>query len=218
MFPFRSETLKSPQFILVLVNNLLLPIGMLLFGWSFFATLFLYWLEPLAALVVLLYLDIFIPKKYDLPTRQKQQQKKRLLLLGGYVGVVSFITLLIIIHISNIPGWEITTNLGTTLAHLPFQMWEDSLVLLTLLFLSMFLLPIFLLEKQGVIPQKDRLPLPSQLLIYPLQFLLNYLWIVLLLVCYTLLTTNGVALIFILTTFKLVSDGLIYLKLDFEHF
>ena len=218
MFPFRSETLKSPQFILVLVNNLLLPIGMLLFGWSFFATLFLYWLEPLAALVVLLYLDIIVPQKYNLPTRQKQQQKKRLILLGGYVSTVSFLTLLVIIHISNIPGWEITTNLGDTLAHLPFQMWEDSLVLLTLLFLSMFLLPIFLLEKQGIIPQKDRLPLPSQLLIYPLQFLLNYLWIGILLVLYSFVTTNGVLLIFILTTFKLLSDGLIYLKLDFEHF
>lgn len=218
MLHFRPETLKSPQFLLVLVNNFLLPIGMLVFGWSFFATLFLYWLEPLAALVVLIYLNIVIPRKYNLPTRQKQQQKKQTLLLGIYVLLMSFVSLLVIIHISNIPSWSVSTNLGETLSKLPYQMWEDSLALLTPLFLSMFLLPVFLIEKQGVIPQKDRLPLPSQLLIFPAQFVLNYVWLGVLWLLYSFITPNAVILIFCLTILKTLSDSIIYLKLDFEHF
>lgn len=215
---FNPQTFKSPLFYASLLNSFLLPIGMLFFGWTLFQTLFLYWLEPLAALILLIYLELVIPKKYAAASNATNaaQQKKRLQIIGLsiYTACLSFATLLLIIHISNVPDWDISQGIGDTLSQLPRQLWQNDLLLLSVLFLGMFLVPILLLEKRGFIPIASQLPTSSRLLIQPLQFIFNFLWLGIIGVFYYTGLINPLSLLCILTLFKLLSDAGLYLYLE----
>ncbi len=222
MFHFRAKTLQSPEFLMTLLNNFFLPLGMLFFGWTFFESLFLFWLEPLAAIILLIYLRIIIPLKFDPPAAryrpeyQKSVVKTLALLL--YTLVAAYISLVVIIDLGQASTWDSSQGIGATLSQLPYQLWQGNLLLLTILFLLMFLIPPIIIERKGYRPSDDRLPLQTLLLIYPWQFFTNFLWLGVLYIIANYVLNSPLVLICILAICKSIYETIIYLKLDWERF
>lgn len=172
--------LQKFEFYAIFINNLFLLLGVSLFGWTLFDTLFLYWLEPISALVVLGYFVIVLPIKYGRPgtmhLREYQIPALKVLALSIYTLLMHYIALVFIIRLCKIEDWETGQGVLHTLAQLPGQLWSKDLLLLSIVFLLAFLLPPLLLERQGIKPSLETLPMQSKILIHPSQFVTNYLW------------------------------------------
>ncbi|BDS10233.1 hypothetical protein [Aureispira anguillae] len=176
------ELVQKFEFYSIFLNNIFLFLGVLLLGWSLFETLFLFWLELLSALVVLIYLILIVPIKYGRPNYHQlpEYQRPALKVIGltVYTLILHYIALVFIIHIGQVDGWDTTQGVFHTLLQMPVQLWNASLLLLTVVFLLAYLMPPLLLERQGIQPSLDVMPMQTKVMIHPSQFVAHYLWFV----------------------------------------
>ena len=181
MTKITPEFLQKFEFYSIFLNNLFVFIGVWLLEWSLFASLFLVWLELLAAMVVLNYLVLRIPIKYGRPGVYHLQEYRRpafkMLLLSLYTLVGHYFALVFLIELGKVTSWDTTQGVLMTLAQLPAELWKESLLFLAVLFLLTYLLPPFLLERQGVIPSYRRLPMSTRVMVHQSQFIMQYVWL-----------------------------------------
>lgn len=167
------------EFYSIFINNIFLLLGILLLNWTLFDTLFLYWLELLSACVVMNYLQLYIPIKYGRPGYQHHPEYRAPALKTIGLTIVAIImhyfALLFIIQLSA-PDWDTSQGLVHTLAQLPLQLWNRSLILLTILFLVAYLLPSLILERRGIKPSIETMPIQSKIMTHPSQFVVTYVW------------------------------------------
>ncbi len=212
-----SAQLEKIEFYSIFLNNIFLVLGISIFGWTLFDTLFLYWLEPIAAALLLLYIKIVVPLKYGHPgVRHTKEFKQKGLLACLYfiwVLIASYFALKFIIWQSGIPDWTVDNGIFSLLGQLPHQLWKHDLLFLSILFLAVYLLPALLLEKRGIIPLEDKLPMQAQIMLHRLQFFSNFAWYLILWVCAQYVSTNPVFLITVLALFKSVTEGLLFSRI-----
>lgn len=174
------ELAQKFEFYAIFLNNIFLLLGVLIFGWTLFETLFLFWLELIAALVVLNYVVLVVPIKYGRPNLYRlpeyQGPALKTILISCYTLILHYFALVFIIDLGQVGSWDTSQGVWHTLAQLPWQLWQGSLLLLTILFLVAYLLPPLLLERQGFRPSLDRLPMQTKVMIHPSQFITHYLW------------------------------------------
>lgn len=153
-------------------------------SWTLFETLFLVWLELISALVVLIYLKIIIPLKYGRPGYHHlpEYRTPALQVLGliFYTLVLHYFALVFIIRLGQVESWDTSLGVWHTLAQMPSQLWDSSLLLLTFLFLVAYLLPPFMLERRGIKPSIETMPLQTKIMIHPSQFIAHYIWFIML--------------------------------------
>lgn len=205
------------EFFSIFLNNVVLFLGLWLFGWSLFATLFLVWLELIAAVVLLNYLKLVIPIKYGRPGMVHLEEYRRpalkVLGLSLYTVVLHTVALLFLISIDLTNHWDTSQGIVMTLVQLPGQLWAQDLLLLSLLFLVVYLAPAFLLEKQGIIPQEHSLPMSARIMTRPSQFIMHYVWFGLLYVMHCVLGwEHPILLVGILMLCKSVYEALLFFR------
>ena len=148
------ESIQKFEFYSIFINNLFLLIGVSVLSWTLFETLFLVWLELISALVVLIYLKIIIPLKYGRPGYHHlpEYRTPALQVIGliFYTLVLHYFALVFIIRLGQVESWDTSLGVWHTLAQMPSQLWDSSLLLLTFLFLVAYLLPPFMLERRGI--------------------------------------------------------------------
>lgn len=213
-----QNSIQKFEFYAIFINNLFLLLGVSLFGWTLFDTLFLYWLEPISALVVLVYFVLILPIKYGRPgtmhLREYQIPALKVLALSIYTLVMHYIALVFIIRLCEIGDWVMGQGVLHTLVQLPGQLWTKDLFLLSFIFLLAFLLPPLLLERQGIKPSLETLPMQSKILIHPSQFITNYLWFGVLWVAHNYGgITSPVLLITILVVLKSVYEAYLFRRI-----
>jgi len=217
MAKITPQHLQKVEFYSIFLNNIFLFLGISLFGWTLFETLFLFWLEPISALLLLLYLRLIVPIKYGHPGIQYkkpyQQGAAKAMGLAVYTLVMSVVSLLFVIHLCDIEGWDTSQGILHTLSQLPWQLWQGNLLLLSILFLLIYLLPPILLEMRGIQPDEDHLPLQTKIMIHPYQFIANYLWFATLWACNAYLTPNPLVLVLILAVLKSVFEGWLFFRI-----
>lgn len=176
----RPELVQKIEFYSIFLNNIFLLLGITLFGWTLFETLFLYWLELLSAVLVLNYLTLVAPLKNSRPGYHLLPEYRNPALktigLTIYTFVLHYITLVFIIRLSNLSTWDTTQGVLYTLAQMPQQLWDGSLLALTILFLLAYLLPPILLERRGIKPSLEVMPMQTKIMVHPSQFVTTYLW------------------------------------------
>lgn len=170
--------MQRVELISIFINNIFLLLGILFFGWTLFETLFLYWLEPLSAVTILIYLYVITPLRYGRPGihLSPEYQKPAWASLGTlvYVLVFHYIALVYMIDLCKLETWDTSQGILHTLSQLPSELYQSGLLWLTLLFLIIYLLPPMLLERRGVKPSYENMPLQSKIMIHPVQFVSNY--------------------------------------------
>lgn len=184
MIKVTPDFLQKFEFFSIFLNNFVLFLGVALFGWSLFDTLFLVWLELMAALIVLFYIKVVVPIKYGRPgTVHLNEYRFPALNVVGlmvYTFVLHYFVLLFLIDIGNVETWDTTQGVFRTLAQLPPQLWELDLLFLSVLFLLVYLAPLLLLERQGIIPKEATLPMSAKVMVHRSQFVFQYIWFALL--------------------------------------
>ncbi len=218
MNKIRPETVQRIEFFSIFFNNIFLLLGIVFFGWTLFETLFLYWLEPLSALLVLLYIRIRVPLKYGRPGYKHLPEYRnpaiKTVFLTFYTLIMHYFALLFIIRLSHTGGWETNQGVLWTLAQMPSQLWEGNLLFLTLLFLLAYLMPPILLERRGIKPNEETMPLQTKIMIHPSQFVINYIWFLLLWIANVYLGIDSpVMLVSILMLLKSLYEGILYFRI-----
>lgn len=174
-----ANKIKQIEFYSIFLNNIFLLLGILFFGWTLFETLFLYWLELLAAVILLFYVQIVCPLKYGRPGQIHLPAYRRTaaitLFITLYTLLMHYQVLLYLIEIGSMSSWDTSNGFVHTLVQLPLQLWEGNLLVLTLLFLLVYLLPSLLNEKKGIRPTIDNLPVQSKIMTHKSQFVVSYL-------------------------------------------
>ncbi len=134
----------------LLMNQVFMLIGYLFWGWTLQELLFFYWIEPIMGLLLLAYLDGYLPLRMGL---RRFSQVWHWLFLG-------------------LVWWLFTWALG---AWLVWSMATFSLEWLAVLglFALILALPIVQQWRAGLMPTKDGLPLQLRTLMHPLQILLT---------------------------------------------
>jgi len=200
-----AESIQKFEFYSIFINNFFLLIGVALLGWTLFETLFLVWLELITALIVLIYLKIIIPLKYGRPGYQHLPEYRtpalKVLGLGIYTFVLHYFALIFIIRLGQVDSWDTSLGVFHTLAQMPWQLWNSSLLFLSLLFLLAYLLPPFLLERKGIRPSIETMPLQTKIMIHPSQFIAHYLWFIILWAVHSFLGINNPILLMTLLMF-----------------
>lgn len=209
------EHLQKFEFYSIFLNNIFVFLGVWLLDWSLFASLFLVWLELLAAIVVLNYLVLVIPIKYGRPgTRYLEEYRRpafRIILLSIYTLVFHYWALIFLIELGHVESWDTSQGILMTLAQLPAELWKESLLLLAVLFLATYLLPTFLLERQGVVPAYRKLPMSTRVMVHHTQFFMQYIWFI----CWWALSyfaelQNPVVLVGIVMLLKCIYEGVLF--------
>ncbi len=171
--------IKKIEFYSIFLNNIFLLLGILVFGWTLFETLFLYWLELLAAIILLFYVQIVCPLKYGRPGQihltAYRKTAAKTLFLTLYTLIMHYQVLLYLIDVGSMNHWDTSHGFVHTLVQLPLQLWEGNLLVLTVLFLLVYLLPSLLNEKKGIRPTLDNLPMQSRIMMHKSQFIVSYL-------------------------------------------
>lgn len=184
MIKVTPDSLQKFEFFSIFLNNFVLFLGVALFGWSLFDTLFLVWLELIAALIVLHYIKVIVPLKYGRPgTAHLNEYRLPALKVVGltvYTFVLHYFVLLFLIDIGKVDSWDTTQGVLMTLAQLPQQLWQLDLLFLSVLFLLVYLAPLLLLERQGVVPKEATLPMSAKVMVHRSQFVMQYGWFLLL--------------------------------------
>jgi hypothetical protein len=184
MVKITPDFLQKFEFFSIFLNNLFVFLGVWLLGWSLFDSMFLVWLELLAAMLVVNYLVLVVPIRYGRPgTRYLEEYRKpafRVILLSIYTLLLHYLALVFLIELGGVSSWDTSQGILMTLVQLPVELWRAGLLLLAALFLVTYLLPPFLLERRGVIPSYRRLPMSTRVMIHRSQFVVQYLWFVLL--------------------------------------
>jgi hypothetical protein len=174
-----ANKIKKIEFYSIFLNNIFLLLGILFFGWTLFETLFLYWLELLAAIILLFYIQIVCPLKYGRPGQihltAYRKTAAKTLFLTFYTLMMHYQVLLYLIDVGTMSGWDTSHGFIHTLVQLPLQLWEGNLLVLTVLFLLVYLLPSLLNEKKGLRPTLDNLPMQSKIMTHKSQFVVSYI-------------------------------------------
>ena len=212
------ELVQKFEFYSIFLNNIFLLLGISLFGWTLFETLFLFWLEPISAIVVLFYLMIIVPLKYGRPGYQHLPEYRipalKTLGLVLYTLLLHYIALVFIIHLCQVDGWDTTRGVFYTLAQMPEQLWKGSLLLLSIVFLLAYLMPPLLLERRGIRPSPEVMPMQTKIMVHPSQFVVNYLWFGLLWLANSYAgIENPILLVAILVVLKSVYEGVLFFRI-----
>jgi hypothetical protein len=212
------ESVQKFEFYSIFINNTFLLLGVSLFGWTLFETLFLYWLEPISAIIVLNYITVITPFKYGRPGFQHLPEYRNPALktvgLTIYTLVFHYIALVFIINLCQVDGWVTSNGLLHTLAQMPGQLWNGSLVLLTIVFLLAYLMPPLLLERQGIKPSLEVMPMQTKIMIHPSQFVVNYIWFGVLWAANNYGgVSNSILLVAILMVLKSVYEAILFFKI-----
>ncbi|MCH2021079.1 MAG: hypothetical protein MK207_01260 [Saprospiraceae bacterium] len=215
------ELIQKFEFYSIFLNNILLLLGVSLFGWTLFETLFLYWLEPLAALLVINYLILIVPLKNGRPgllhLAEYRIPSLKTIGLNIYTIIMHYIALVFIINLCKVDGWNTSEGFFYTLAQMPAQLWNGSLLLLTIVFLLAYLMPPILLERRGIKPSLETMPMQTKIMIHPSQFIINYLWFGILWVVHNFnLSSNPIVLIAILMVLKSVYEAFLFFRIQKE--
>lgn len=217
------ESIQKFEFYSIFINNLFLLIGVSLLGWTLFETLFLVWLELIAALVVLVYLKIIIPLKYGRPGYQHLPEYRnpalKILGLSLWTLVLHYFALVFIIRLGVVDSWDTSLGVFHTLAQMPWQLWNSSLLFLTLLFLLAYLVPPFILERRGIRPSIETMPLQTKIMIHPSQFIAHYAWFTMLwAVHYFLNISNPILLMALLMLVKSGYEAILFYRVKADSF
>ncbi len=217
------ESIQKFEFYSIFINNIFLLIGVSLLGWTLFETLFLVWLELISALVVLVYLKIIIPLKYGRPGYHHLPEYRTPALktvgLCIYTLVLHYIALVFIIRLGQVDSWDTSLGIFHTLAQMPWQLWNSSLLLLTLVFLVAYLLPTFILERRGIRPSIETMPLQTKIMIHPSQFIAHYLWFILLWAVHHFLNlSNPILLMALLMVVKSGYEVILFYRIKADPF
>lgn len=209
------KTIQKLEYFSLFLNNVFLLLGMLFFGWTLFATLFLYCLELLAAVVVLNYLHLWIPRKYGRPgyhhLPEYRQPALKILGLSCYALIAHSFVLLLLIDLHGDPNWQLSAGIGLALAQLPQQLWQQDILIISLLFLVIYLLPFFMLERRGIRPSEATLPAQVRIMTHRSQFVVTYIWFACLaLAHYGLGIQHPLALISLLMLLKTVYEVFLF--------
>lgn len=176
------DFLQKFEFYSIFLNNLFVFLGVWLLDWSLFASIFLVWLELLAAMLVLNYLVIVIPIRHGRPgTRHLAEYRRpalKVILLSIYTLVFHYLALVFLIELGNVSSWDTSQGILMTLSQMPVELWREGLLFLAALFLLTYLLPTFLLERQGMVPSYRKLPMSTRVMIHYSQFVMQYLWFI----------------------------------------
>ena len=174
-----ANKIKKIEFYSIFANNIFLLLGILCFGWTLFETLFLYWLELIAAIIVLIYVQVICPLKYGRPGQIHLPEYRKtagiILCASFYVLAMHYIVLLYLIDLGALENWDCTQGVWYTLIQLPGQLWNGNLLLLTLLFLMVYLLPTIMNERRGIRPSMENQPIQSKIMTHKSQFVVSYL-------------------------------------------
>jgi len=90
--------------------------------------------------------------------------------------VLHYFALVFIIRLGLVDSWDTSLGVFHTLAQMPWQLWNSSLLFLTIIFLLAYLVPPFILERKGIRPSIETMPLQTKIMIHPSQFVAHYLW------------------------------------------
>ena len=210
------DFLQKFEFFSIFLNNFVLFLGMGLLGWGLFDTLFLVWLELLAALLLLHYLNLVVPLRYGRPGTIHLDEYRlpalKVIGLTFYTLILHYFALLFLIDIGNVDSWDTTQGVLKTLTQLPFQLWELDLLFLSVLFLLVYLAPLLLLERQGIVPKAHTLPMSAQVMIHRSQFVMQYVWFLLLYVLHDFLQLeNPILLVGTVLLCKSIYEGGVFL-------
>lgn len=203
------------EFYGIFLNNIFLLLGVSLFGWTLFDTLFLFWLEAISAIILLIYLYLFVPLKYGRPGTVHLSEFRipaiKTIVLSIWVLLLHPVVLVELINYCKIETWDTTKGILSTLAQMPRELWRGDLLLLTIIFLLVYLLPPLLLERQGVKPSIEVMPLQTRVMVHSSQFILCYIWFgVLWAVQYYGGIHHSIALVAILVALKSISEAYLF--------
>ncbi|MFT5645713.1 MAG: hypothetical protein ACI976_000387 [Aureispira sp.] len=217
------EFIQKFEFYSIFMNNFFLLIGVSFLGWTLFAALFLVWLELIAALVVLVYLKIIIPLKYGRPGYQHLPEYRtpalKVLGLSLWTLVLHYFALVFIIRLGLVDSWDTSLGVFHTLAQMPWQLWNSSLLFLTLIFLLAYLVPPFILERRGIRPSIETMPLQTKIMIHPSQFVAHYAWFIMLwAVHYFLNISNPILLMALLMLVKSGYEAVLFYRIKADLF
>lgn len=217
------EFIQKFEFYSIFINNIFLLIGVSLLGWTLFEVLFLVWLELISALVVLIYLKIIIPLKYGRPGYHHLPEYRvpalKVLGLSIYTLVLHYFALVFIIRLGQVDSWDTSLGLFHTLAQMPWQLWHSSLLLLTLVFLLAYLFPPFILERRGIRPSIETMPLQTRVMIHPSQFVAHYVWFTMLwAVHYFFHLSNPILLMGLLMVVKSGYEAFLFYRVKADSF
>ncbi|MBL4650551.1 MAG: hypothetical protein JKY03_12540 [Aureispira sp.] len=217
------ESIQKFEFYSIFINNFFLLIGVSLLGWTLFETLFLVWLELIAALVVLVYLKIIIPLKYGRPGYQHLPEYRspalKVLGLSLWTLILHYFALVFIIRLGLVDSWDTSLGVFHTLAQMPWQLWNSSLLFLTLIFLLAYLIPPFILERRGIRPSIETMPLQTKIMIHPSQFIAHYAWFIMLwAVHYFLNISNPILLMTLLMLVKSGYEAILFYRVKADSF
>lgn len=217
------ESIQKFEFYSIFINNLFLLIGVSLLGWTLFETLFLVWLELISALVVLVYLKIIIPLKYGRPGYRHLPEYRipalKVIGLCIYALFLHYFALVFIIRLGQVDSWDTSLGVFHTLAQMPWQLWNSSLLLLTFVFLLAYLLPPFMLERRGIKPSVETMPLQTKIMIHPSQFIVHYVWFIMLWgVHYWLDLKNPILLMTLLMVVKSGYEAMLFYRVKADAF
>lgn len=215
MTKITPDFLQKFEFYSIFLNNLFVFLGVWLLDWSLFASVFLVWLELLAAMLVLNYLVVVVPVRYGRPGVRYLEEYRRpafkVILLSIYTLVFHYMALIFLIELGDVGSWDTSQGILMTLVQMPVELWREGLLLLSVLFLLTYLLPTFLLEKQGIVPSYRRLPMSTRVMVHKSQFIMQYVWFVLLWgLSFFAGWKNPVLLIGVVMLVKSVYEGLLF--------
>ncbi len=206
--------LQKFEFYSIFLNNLFVFVGVWLLGWSLFASLFLVWLELLAAMLVLNYLVLVVPIRHGRPGQRHLEEYRqpafKVILLSIYTLAFHYLALIFLIELGEVSSWDTSQGILMTLVQLPRTL-RESLLLLAILFLLTYLLPPFILERQGIVPSYRRLPMSTRVMIHRSQFVVQYLWFIVLWVLSRFAGwENPVLLVGVVMVLKSLYEGVLF--------
>lgn len=214
-----SRQLQKVEFYSIFINNLFLIAGIALMGWTLFETLILFWLEPLSALLIRLYIQLILPLKYGRPgTFHLKAYRKNLLTftgLGIYSLLMQYIALLIIFQVSMI-DYQSNFHLFDNLQILLLQIWNEDLVLLSILLISVYILPPLLMARKNGWIKMNQLSMQSRVMIHPSQFIFNYILFFLLLISYLYLLESQIMQLALIMILKSIFEALLFKKVQLQ--
>ena len=176
-----------------------------------------FWLELISALLVINYLTLIVPLKNSRPGYAYLPEYKtpafKVLGLTIFTLVLHYFALVFIIELGAVDDWDTSQGVFYTLVQMPGQLWRGSLLLLTLVFLLAYLMPPLLLEKRGIKPSFDVLPMQTKVMIHRSQFILHYIWFLALWTAHSFLgLSNPIALVAILMVLKSAAEAFLFFR------
>lgn len=209
------DFLQKFEFYSIFLNNLFVFLGVWLLDWSLFASIFLVWLELLAAMLVINYLVIVIPIRHGRPGTHHLAEYRRpalkVILLSLYTLVFHYLALVFLIELGNVSSWDTSQGILMTLSQMPIELWREELLFLAALFLLTYLLPTFLLERQGMVPSYRKLPMSTRVMIHYSQFVMQYVWFIgWWVLSYFVGWKSPVLLIGVIMVLKSIYEGLLF--------